>query len=78
MSVGREASTRVWITGYLGGAFFFKTSSSARSAFTFAWDSPVSVRSNALSWSVATFFFNRSAAALTNAVIAFSLAAIAA
>ncbi len=36
MSAGRLASARVWITGYLGGAFFFNRSSSARRAFTLA------------------------------------------
>ena len=64
MSVGWEASASVWITGYLGGAFFFSSSSSARIALTFFLASPGSIRSNALSWSFATFCFSRFASAL--------------
>ncbi len=37
MSVGREASLSAWITGYLGGAFFLRSASSARRTFSFAF-----------------------------------------
>ena len=78
MSVARDASTRLWITGYLGGAFFFKSASAARRAFTFVLDSAGNMRSNALSSLVRDLLFQALASALTNAVISFSLAAIAA
>ena len=55
MSVGVGASDRAWITGYFGGAFLFRSSSSARMALTVFFASPVSFRSNALSWFVGTF-----------------------